>query len=135
MKIGLTPSGQSGEHQLPIDIVRDTLYVINRGREQTAVLMIVSFRDMQTKAIYDNESTKAARKRLPMGLWRIAQRKLDQLARVPRLSQLTLPPVNRLEPLKGDREGQHSIRVNEQYRICFVWTDQGPADVEITDYH
>ena len=97
--------------------------------------MIVSFRDKQTKAIYDNESTKAARKRLPMELWRIAQRKLDQLARVPRPSQLKVPPGNLLEPLKGDREGQHSIRVNEQYRICFVWTDQGPADVEITDYH
>ena len=97
--------------------------------------MIVSFRDKQTKAIYDHESTKAARKRLPVALWKIAQRKLDQLARVARLSQLKLPPGNQLEPLKGDREEQHSIRVNEQYRICFVWTDQGPAHVEITDYH
>ncbi len=97
--------------------------------------MIVSFRDKHTKAIYDNESTKVARKRLPAELWRIAQRKLDQLGRVARLSQLALPPGNQLEPLKGDREGQHSIRVNEQYRICFVWTDQGPAHVEITDYH
>ena len=97
--------------------------------------MIVSFRDKQTKAIYDNDSTKAARKRLPAGLWRIAQRRLDQLTRVARLSQLALPPGNQLEPLKGGRKGQHSIRVNEQYRICFVWTDQGPAHVEITDYH
>ncbi len=97
--------------------------------------MIVSFRDKQTKDIYDNESMKAARKRLPVGLWRIAQRKLDQLTRVARLSQLAVPPGNQLEPLKGDREGQHSIRVNEQYRICFVWTDQGPEHVEITDYH
>ncbi len=97
--------------------------------------MIVSFRDRQTRAVYDNESTKAARKRLPVGLWRIAQRKLDQLTRVARLSQLAIPPGNQLEPLKGDREGQHSIRVNEQYRICFVWSDQGPEHVEITDYH
>jgi len=97
--------------------------------------MIVSFRDKQTKAIYDNAGMKAARKRLPVELWRIAQRKLDQLARVARLSQWTLPPGNRLEALKGDGAGQHSIRVNEQYRICFMWTDQGPAHVEITDYH
>ncbi len=97
--------------------------------------MIVSFRDKQTKAIYDDQRTKVARKRLPVGLWRIAQRKLDQLTRVARLSQLAVPPGNQLEPLKGDREGQHSIRVNEQYRICFVWSDQGPEHVEITDYH
>lgn len=97
--------------------------------------MIVSFRDKQTRAVYDGESSKAARKRLPADLWRISQRKLDQMRRVTRLAQLTVPPGNALEPLRGDREGQHSIRINDQYRICFVWTEQGPADVEIVDYH
>ncbi|MGI9182182.1 MAG: type II toxin-antitoxin system RelE/ParE family toxin [Longimicrobiaceae bacterium] len=97
--------------------------------------MIVSFRDAETKAIYDSESTKAARRRLPPELWRIAQRKLDQLRRVSRLEQLSVPPGNQLEALKRERSGQHSIRINDQYRICFVWTERGPADVEITDYH
>lgn len=97
--------------------------------------MIVSFRDGQTKAVYDNESTKAARRRLPAELWNAAQRKLDQMRRVARLEQLGVPPGNRLEALRGDREGQHSIRINDQYRICFVWTARGPAEVEITDYH
>ncbi len=97
--------------------------------------MIVSFLDAETRAIYNNESTQAARRRLPPELWRIAQRKLDQLRRVSRLEQLSVPPGNHLEALKGDRYGQHSIRINDQYRICFVWTEPGPADVEITDYH
>lgn len=51
------------------------------------------------------------------------------------LNDLRVPPGNRLEQLRGDRAGQHSIRINDQYRICFVWSDQGPGDVEITDYH
>ncbi|MDQ3607257.1 MAG: type II toxin-antitoxin system RelE/ParE family toxin, partial [Gemmatimonadota bacterium] len=60
---------------------------------------------------------------------------LDQLRRVSRLEQLSVPPGNQLEALKRERSGQHSIRINDQYRICFVWTERGPADVEITDYH
>lgn len=97
--------------------------------------MIVSFRDAETEAIFDNESSKRARRRLPVDLWNIAQRKLDQMKRVDDLEQLRVPPGNRLEELEGDRSGEHSVRINAQYRICFVWTDQGPADVEITDYH
>lgn len=97
--------------------------------------MIVSFRDRATKAIYDNQRSKRARQKLPVALWRIAQRKLDQLGRVSRLDQLAIPPGNHLEALKGHRAGQHSIRINDQYRICFVWTERGPADVEVTDYH
>jgi proteic killer suppression protein len=97
--------------------------------------MIVSFRDAETEDIYHGRSTKAARRRLPGTLWRIAGRKLDQMRRVRRIDELAVPPKNRLEPLKGNREGQHSIRINDQYRICFRWTDQGPADVEIVDYH
>lgn len=97
--------------------------------------MLVSFRDAQTRAIHDNDSTKAARKRLPENLWRIAQRKLDPLGRVTRLDQLAIAPGNALEALKANRRGQHSIRINDQYRICFIWTEQGPAEVEITDSH
>jgi proteic killer suppression protein len=97
--------------------------------------VIVSFADRQTEAIYHGEATAAARKRLPLPLWPVAHRKLDQLGRVGRLDQLAVPPGNRLEALRGDRAGQHSIRINERYRICFVWTEQGPADVEIVDYH
>lgn len=70
-----------------------------------------------------------------MELWRIAQRKLQILNRVTRLEELRAPPSNRLELLRGDREGQHSIRINDQFRICFVWTTSGPSDVEIVDYH
>ena len=97
--------------------------------------MIVSFRDRETRAVYDDESTNAARKRLPVQLWKVAQRKLDQMRRVTRLEQLAVPPGNRLEALAGDRKGTYSIRINNRYRICFVWTDRGPAEVEITDYH
>ena len=62
-------------------------------------------------------------------------RKLDQLDSAEALDDLRIPPGNRLEALKGDRQGQYSIRINEQYRICFVWTESGPAEVEIVDYH
>jgi len=68
-------------------------------------------------------------------LWRVATRKLDQLDSVDFLIELRIPPGNRLEALSGDREGQHSIRINQQYRICFIWTNEGPAEVEIVDYH
>ena len=65
----------------------------------------------------------------------VALRKLDYLNAAGALSDLRAPPGNRLEALKGDRAGQHSIRINDQWRICFVWKDTGPADVEIYDYH
>lgn len=70
-----------------------------------------------------------------MNLWPIATRKLDQLHRVVELAELRIPPGNSLEGLKGEREGQHSIRINDQYRICFLWTVKGPDAVEIVDYH
>lgn len=66
---------------------------------------------------------------------RIALRKLTQLEVAIRLDDLRVPPGNRLEQLKGDRMGQYSIRINDQYRICFVWSDKGPSDVEICNYH
>jgi len=66
---------------------------------------------------------------------RVAERKLDMVHYAEKLSDLKSPPGNRLEGLRGDREGQHSTRINDQYRVCFRWTADGAADVEITDYH
>ena len=97
--------------------------------------MIVSFKNDGTADIFDGKASKAARKLLPSNLFKVAFRKLDQLDSVVELGELKVPPGNRLEPLSGDRAGQHSIRINEQFRICFVWTDAGPADVEVVDYH
>lgn len=74
-------------------------------------------------------------KGFPADLFRTAVRKVAMLEAAHVLDDLRAPPANRLEALSGDRVGQHSIRINNQWRICFVWTDQGPADVEIVDYH
>ncbi len=71
----------------------------------------------------------------PRDLWDIAARKLELLDSAVNLKDLRIPPGNRLKKLKGDRHGLHSIRINDQYRICFEWTDSGPSDVEIVDYH
>lgn len=71
----------------------------------------------------------------PSSLWVIARPKLDLLNAVVSLASLRVPPGNRLEALKGDRAGQYSLRINDQFRICFDWTEAGPADVEIADYH
>jgi proteic killer suppression protein len=85
--------------------------------------------------VFDGSDTAAARKTCPRDLWPIARWKLDQLNRVRDLGELAVPPGNRLERLRGGRSGQYSIRINEQYRICFLW-EAGYADsVEITDYH
>jgi proteic killer suppression protein len=97
--------------------------------------MIVSFRNEGTEDIFNGKSTKAARKTCPGSLWKVAARKLDLLDSVVTLDELRVPPGNRLEALTRDRGGQHSIRINDQYRICFVWTDAGPEQVEIVDYH
>lgn len=97
--------------------------------------MIVSFKDQATKDIFDGLQSKAGRKRLPVQLWKTTQRKLDQLDSVVFIAELTVPPGNMLERLKGDREGGYSIRINDQFRICFEWTEAGPSAVEIVDYH
>lgn len=97
--------------------------------------MIVSFRDPGTEDVFDGRDTKKARKVCPPELVATARRKLDQLNQAATLDDLEAPPNNRLEKLKGDRAGQHSIRTNDQYRVCFTWTDKGPDDVEIVDYH
>jgi len=97
--------------------------------------MILSFKDPGTENIYDGLNSKAARKTVPRSLWSVAIRKLDHLNAVIQLREVANLPGNRLEALHGNREGQHSIRINRQYRICFIWTESGPMDVEITDYH
>lgn len=97
--------------------------------------MIRSFADRGTEDIFDGTETRAARATCPKTLWPTARRKLDQLNRVRDLVDLAIPPGNRLERLRRDRAGQHSIRINDQYRICFRW-EKGYADeVEIEDYH
>ncbi len=97
--------------------------------------MIVSFKDEGTEDVFDGRDTKKARKVCPQDLWRVAWRKLDQVNQAAELDDLRSPPGNRLEALKGDREGLHSIRINDQYRVCFVWTEGGIEEVEIVDYH
>ncbi len=97
--------------------------------------MIRSFHDEGTADIFNRRRTKAARRTCPEPLWRVARRKLDQLNVAVSLASLRLPPGNRLEALGKDRLGQYSIRVNDQYRVCFVWTERGAERVEVTDYH
>lgn len=97
--------------------------------------MIISFRDQGTEDVFDGQETKKARKACPSGLVRVVRRKLDQINQAATLNDLRSPPSNHLEKLKGDREGQHSIKINDQWRVCFRWTDSGAEDVEIVDYH
>jgi toxin HigB-1 len=97
--------------------------------------MIKSFKNKGTEDIFYGRSAKASRKICPAVLWNAASRKLDQLDSVTSLRDLSIPPKNMLEALKHDRLGQYSIRINNQYRICFKWPDNSPDDVEIVDYH
>jgi proteic killer suppression protein len=97
--------------------------------------MIVSFKNKGTEDVFNGKNTKKARKVCPSDLWSIARRKLDQLDSVKDINELQIPPGNRLESLSGDRQGEYSIRISKQYRICFQWVPNGPAMVEITDYH
>jgi proteic killer suppression protein len=97
--------------------------------------MIQSFENSGTEDIFNGQNTKAARKTCPQLLWKVAMRKLDQLDSAVTLDDLRSPPGNRLEALTGDRSGQYSIRINDQYRICFSWNESTPDAVEILDYH
>ena len=92
--------------------------------------MIVSFRDVETSKLF----TKRKSRRFA-NIAKVALRKLDQLEAAKSLEDLRVPPANRLEPLKVDRQGQHSIRINNQYRVCFEWRHDGAHEVEIVDYH
>ena len=92
--------------------------------------MIISYADKDTELVANHIRVPRFEK-----IERTALRKLLQLEAAGKLSDLAVPPGNRLEALSGDRNGQHAIRINDQYRICFVWTDLGPKHVEIVDYH
>ena len=93
-------------------------------------MTIRSFRCADTEAIYEGKSPRRFR-----SIESVAQRKLQMIDDAVELRDLKSPPGNRLEALRGDRDGQHSIRINDQWRVCFVWTETGPMNVEIVDYH
>lgn len=93
--------------------------------------MILDFVCSETQAIWHGQMSR----RLPVEIQAIARRKQRMLNNAANLADLRIPPANRLEALKGDRKGQYSIRINDQWRICFVWRTNGAAAVEIVDYH
>ena len=92
--------------------------------------MIRSFADKKTEKFFSGERIKKF-----SGIKKAAERKLVMLDNAEELVDLVIPPANKLEKLSGNRKGQYSIRINDQWRICFVWQNDGPYDVEITDYH
>jgi proteic killer suppression protein len=93
--------------------------------------MIKSFRSRETEKIWNGNRSK----RLPQSIQQIARRKLRMLNNARSINDLRVPPANRLEALRGNRKGQHSIRINDQWRICFIWMDGDAINVEIVDYH
>jgi proteic killer suppression protein len=93
--------------------------------------MIIGFKSRETEKIWLGEVSR----KLPRDIQQMALRKLFMLDKAQSLNDLRIPPANRLEALKDDRKGQHSIRINDQWRICFVWTKTGPDAVAIVDYH
>lgn len=93
--------------------------------------MIKTFRDAETARLWKEEFSR----RIPASIHKPALKKLQMLNAAGALADLTIPPGNRLEQLKGDRKGQRSIRINDQYRVCFEWRDGNAYEVEITDYH
>ena len=98
-------------------------------------MMIRSFKSAGTEQVFNGKNTPQARRACPHHLWRLAGRKLDQLDSVNSLQELRIPPGNQLEALRGARQGQYSIRINDRYRICFLWVEGEPDEVEIVDYH
>jgi len=93
--------------------------------------MITGFKDRETEKIWEGNFSR----KLPRDIQEVARRKLRMLNNAHSLDDLRIPPANRLEALKGKRKGQHSIRINDQWRICFVWADGNANKVEIVDYH
>jgi proteic killer suppression protein len=113
-------------HRILLDLTRYPCYY---------AIVIQSFKDDGTEDIFNGVNSRQARRACPVQLWGIASRKLDQLDSVVSLKELRIPPGNQFEALTGGRKGQYSIRINNQFRICFFWTDKGPGQVEIVDYH
>lgn len=101
------------------------------GVTSSVTLMIRGFRDRQTAAVFQGRVPKG----FPPDVARTARRKLGVIDAALKLDDLRAPPGNRLEALSGDRAGQHSIRINDQWRVCFVWRDGGAHEVEVVDYH
>ena len=97
--------------------------------------MIRTFADAATEDLFNGYDSRRARRSCSATLWAAVTRKLTQLNRVRELRELAIPPGNRLEALRGTRRGQHSIRINDQFRISFRWEDGYADDVEVTDYH
>jgi proteic killer suppression protein len=93
--------------------------------------VIKSFRDKETERIYNREGSR----KLPINIQQVALRKLRMINNAKNINDLRVPPANRLEKLGSRRKGQHSIRINDQWRICFIWHDTDAYEVEITDYH
>jgi toxin HigB-1 len=118
--------GEVQDTSLP-DVSRHDTYLSSATR----LIMIHNFKTKDAEAVWNGKTPKG----FPSDLVRPAQRKLAMLAAAIDLIALRQPPGNRLEALKGNREGQHSIRINDQWRICFVWRDSAVHDVEIVDYH
>ena len=97
--------------------------------------MIKTFKSVGTEDIFDGMASRAARRCCPQSIWPVDRRRLDQINRVREINELKVPPGNRLERLKGDRVNQYSIRINQQYRICFSWEEGHAYKIEVTDYH
>jgi len=93
--------------------------------------LIRSFKNKVTEAVFNGQCPKG----FPVQIFRVARRKLEALDAAEQLVDLRVPPADRLEALKQNRKGQHSVRINDQWRVCFRWTKDGPVDVEIVDYH
>jgi proteic killer suppression protein len=123
-------AGASHQARCATRVVRVDGYSVSVYREP----MIQSFADATTADLWDERNTKAAR-RVPRGLWPVVHRKLTMLDSAQRLDDLAAVPGNRLEALAGDRKGQHSIRVNQQYRITFRWEKHDAHNVCCEDYH
>lgn len=129
---GCIPSFSNGDHFLDSSVRKDLNVTWIPCYH---VFVIQSFKDLGTEDIFNGKNTKRARAKCPNNLWRVAARKLDQLDSVQILSELRIPPGNKLEELTKNRLGQHSIRINDQDRICFAWSEAGPEQVEIVDDH
>ncbi len=93
--------------------------------------IIRSFKDTNTEEVFNGGCPKG----FPADIQSVARRKLRMVDAAVTLNDLKVPPNNKLHPLDKERAGQHAIRINDKYRVCFVWSDEGPTDVEITDYH